>query len=456
MAATFYRSCEKEFANARTERKKPLHDPYRPANCRTTSTLPVELHFLAICRDAARVNSQKASTRMSQDTIVPEETVLTLAEAAQHADLTGEFPWTGIRAVHKAGLLESTVAVRYGGKGGTLSNAAHILAALGRGDPSVALITAMTIFTHLGQATKSHWPDDLYRRLLAEGKQKPLLINAARVEPELGSPARGGLPATRARRTANGWSISGRKRFVTGAYGVTHFLVWAHTDETPSRVGTFVVPNGLPGIQVIENWKSLGMRATGSHDVEYTGVEIPSENALDLVDPSVAQQDNRAHAAFNLALTAIYLGAAEAAQAAFIRFAHERVPANLGHPIARTDRFVTLSGEIDLLVSGAREIIFGALAASNADAERMIRARLVAGRQLREAVQIAVRGLGNPGLNEDLGLERHFRDIQSVLVHAPQEDTSISILGRSAFERWSREETVRTDRQQNVAVLRTA
>lgn len=404
---------------------------------------------------SASVNSQKVSTRMLHDTIVLEETVRVLAEAAPDADQTGNFPWTGIRAVHASGLLESTVAVRYGGKGGTLSDAAHILAALGRGDPSVALITAMTIFNHLGQATKNHWPDDLYRRLLAEGNNKPLLINAARVEPELGSPARGGLPATRARRTATGWSISGRKRFVTGAIGLTHFLVWAHTDETPSRVGTFVVPNGLSGIQIIENWKSLGMRATGSHDVEYTDVQIPLENVIDLVDPSVAQQDNRSHAAFNLALTAIYLGAAEAAQAAFIRFAHDRVPAKLGHPIARTERFVTLSGEIDLLISGARDIIFGALA-SNTNAEQMIRARLLAGRQLRDAVQIAVRSLGNPGLNEDLGLERHFRDVQSVLVHAPQEDTSIAILGRAAFDRWNRGEASQPSYRENVTVLKTA
>ncbi|TCU12898.1 acyl-CoA dehydrogenase family protein [Rhizobium sullae] len=393
---------------------------------------------------------------MSHDPTVLDATVRVLAEAAPDADQTGQFPWTGVRAVHAAGLLESTVATRYGGEGAMLSDAAHILAALGRGDPSVALISAMTIFNHLGQATKGHWPDDLYRRLLAEAKQRPLLLNAARVEPELGSPARGGLPATIARRTTNGWSITGRKRFVTGAYGLTHFLVWAHTDETASRVGTFVVPNGLPGIRVIENWKSLGMRATGSHDVEYTDVEIPAENVLELVDPSVAQQDNRGHAAITLALTAIYLGAAEAAQEAFIRFAHERVPANLGHPIARTERFVALSGEIDLLVSGARQIIFGALESKLDEAERLIRARLLAGRQIREAVQMAVRGIGNPGLNADLGLERHFRDIQSVLVHAPQEDTSVSILGRAAFDRWNRAEAAQSGYQKTLSILKTA
>ncbi|AYG69399.1 MULTISPECIES: acyl-CoA dehydrogenase family protein [unclassified Rhizobium] len=379
-----------------------------------------------------------------------------LADSAPEADRTGDFPWVGIRAVHQSGLLESTVASRYGGAGATLHEAATILAALGKGDPSVALISAMTIFNHLGQATKGHWPDDLYMSLLSQAKQHPLLLNAARVEPELGSPARGGLPATVARRAASGWSITGAKRFVTGARGLTHFLVWAHTDEAPARVGTFVVPNKLPGIRVIENWNSLGMRASGSHDVEYADVEIPLENVIDLVDPSIAQQDNRAHAAITLALTALYLGVAEAAQDAFIRFAHERVPTNLGHPIARTERFVTLSGEIDLLVSGARQIIFGALSDKHADAETHMRARLIAGRQLRDAVQVAVRGIGNPGLGSELGLERHFRDIQSVLVHAPQEDTSISILGRAAFEHWKSEKDTPSAPPVNLTVLKTA
>jgi alkylation response protein AidB-like acyl-CoA dehydrogenase len=393
---------------------------------------------------------------MPHDTSSLDATVRIVAEAAPDADRSGSFPWAGIRAVHESGLLETTVGTRFGGRGGSLYDAAQILAALGRGDPSVALITAMTIFNHLGQATRNHWPEDLYKRLLEEAKDRPLLLNAARVEPELGSPARGGLPATLARRTRNGWAINGHKRFVTGAHGLTHFLVWAHTDETTTRVGTFIVPNGLPGIEVIENWNSLGMRASGSHDVKYHDVEIPAENVLDLVDPSVAQQDNRAHAAMTLALTAIYLGVAEAAQAEFIRYAHERVPTNLGHPIARTERFVNLSGEIDLLVSGARQIIFDTLESGQGDPERLIRARIIAGRQLRDAVQIAVRSLGNPGLGGDLGLERHFRDIQAVLVHAPQEDTCISILGRAAFDRWRQDQAAVSQYSTDIPVLKTA
>ncbi len=122
---------------------------------------------------------------MSYDPTALEAAVRVVARAAPEADQTGQFPWTGIRAVNEAGLLESTVATRYGGPGGTLSTAAHILAALGRGDPSVALISAMTIFNHLGQAAKGHWPEGLYRELLSQARNQPLLLNAARVEPEV-------------------------------------------------------------------------------------------------------------------------------------------------------------------------------------------------------------------------------------------------------------------------------
>lgn len=375
---------------------------------------------------------------MSYSTIDLAEVTNKLAAGAPAADASGAFPWVGIEAVHAAGLLESTVATRFGGKGASVADVGRILAALGRGDPSVALISAMTIFTHLGQAATDRWPESLYRRLIEDARDRPILLNAARVEPDLGSPARGGLPDTLARRTATGWAISGRKRFVTGALGLTHFLVWARTDETPQRVGTFIVPSKLSGIKVIENWKSLGMRASGSHDVGFKDVEVPLEDVLDLVDVTIGTQDNRAHAAANVALTAIYLGAAEAASEAFIRFAHERVPANLGVPVARTDRFISAAGEIDLLVGGARQILFNALDHSLDEPENLIRARLLAARNIRDAVQLAVRTLGNPGLNGDLGIERHFRDIQSVLIHAPQEDTAVSILGRSAFDRWNR------------------
>lgn len=367
--------------------------------------------------------------------VVPSETLDRIRAAGIGADRTGSFPTEGIQAVQDAGLLQATVARRYGGPGGGFDTLVEIISQIGSADPSVALITTMTLSNHLAQADRGHWPDDHYRRIVEQGRTRPILLNAARVEPDLGSPSRGGLPQTRAHRTEKGWSITGTKRFVTGSEGLTHFLVWATTDETPTRVGTFIVPATTPGITIVRNWDSLGMRATSSHDVAFEGVEVPFGDVLDLVEIGKGQQDNLGHAILTLGLTSIYLGVGEAAAEAFARFAHDRVPANLGRPIAETDRIISVAGEIDLLVGSARTFLFDALRHHRQDPLHLMRARLIVGRQLQEAVGLAVKTLGNPGLAADLGLERHFRDIQAVLVHAPQEDTALTILGRSAFAR---------------------
>ncbi|MGA0540539.1 acyl-CoA dehydrogenase family protein [Neotabrizicola sp. VNH66] len=368
--------------------------------------------------------------------IVPPETLARIAAAGRVADRNGSFPAEGIQAVQDAGLLQATVARRYGGPGGGLDQMVQIISQIGRADPSVALIVTMTLANHLAQADRSHWPEDYYRQIVAEGRSRPILLNAARVEPDLGSPARGGLPQTRARRTATGWAISGTKRFVTGSEGLTHFLVWATTDESPARVGTFIVPAETPGITIIHNWDSLGMRATSSHDVSFDNVAVPLGQVLDLVEAGKGHQDNLGHAVLTLALTSIYLGAGEAAAEAFARFAHDRVPANLGRPIAETERIQTAAGEIDLLVGSARTFLFDALAHHRHDPLHLMRARLIVGRQLHAAAGLAVKTLGNPGLAAELGLERNFRDLQAVLVHAPQEDTVLTILGRSALTRF--------------------
>lgn len=367
---------------------------------------------------------------------VPPHTLARIALAAKEADRTGSFPVEGIAALQDAGLLQATVARRYGGPGGTIEDLVRIIAQIGTADPSVALIVTMTLANHLAQAERGHWPEDYYRQIVEQGRSRPILLNAARVEPDLGSPARGGLPQTRARRTATGWAISGVKRFVTGSEGLTHHLVWATTDETPARVGTFIVPGETPGVAIVKTWNSLGMRATASHDVVYDNVAVPAGHVLDLVEAGKGQQDNLGHAVLTLGLTSIYLGVAEAAAEAFARFAHDRVPANLGRPIAETERIITIAGEIDLLVGSARTFLFDALYHHRDDALHLMRARMIVGRQLQEAVALAVKALGNPGLSADLGLERHFRNIQAVLIHAPQEDTVLSILGRSAFARF--------------------
>ena len=212
------------------------------------------------------------------------EVTAALAAGAEGNDRTGSFPAAGIEAVHAAGLLTATIAECHGGPGAGLAQTVTILHALGRGDPSVALITAMTLLQHAAQARQETWPAALYAEVVAESVSRPVLINALRVEPELGTPARGGLPATTARRVPGGWSLTGRKIFSTGAVGLRWMVVWASTDEPTPRVGGFLVRSDAPGITIEPTWDHLGLRASRSDDVIFADTPVPADAVTGVTD----------------------------------------------------------------------------------------------------------------------------------------------------------------------------
>jgi alkylation response protein AidB-like acyl-CoA dehydrogenase len=366
-----------------------------------------------------------------------------LAATAEQYDRSAAFPWTPITALHETGVLTLGVGTRYGGQPLGVTDTARLLQALGQGDPSVALLTAMTVLQHALQDVAPFWPEELYRSVVQRAATEPVLLNAIRAEPELGAPARGGLPATRVRRTADGWVLDGRKAYGTGSEGLAYHLVWAATDDAAidggdPLLGHVVVPADAPGIEIVPTWDHLGLRATSTHDVVYRGVEVPAENFRG-VPASQPPGDLGGLALAGLAVPALYLGVARAAQEFFGRFAHERVPAALGRPIATTERIQTVAGEIEARLVGAEEVLYGLagrLDAGDRTARgRVLVAKLLVTRAAVEAVQLAVATLGNPALSRSNPLERHLRDVQCSRVHPPQDDAALLAAGRQALAR---------------------
>ena len=365
------------------------------------------------------------------------EVTRALAANAERNDRTADFPAEGIRLVHQAGLLTATVARRYGGPGGGLADTARILGALGRGDPSVALISAMTMFTHAAEAAAPTWPDDVYRAALAESVTDPVLINALRVEPELGTPARGGLPKTVARGIGGGdgagWSVTGRKIFSTGAEGLRYMAVFARTEDAEPRAGSFLVRNDAPGITIERTWDHLGLRASRSDDVSFDAT--PALAAI--LDP---RPDASLMAWNSLGLSSLYLGVASAARDWLLKFLSERSPASLGAPLATLPRFQTAVGEIESALGSAADLV-DALARRVDDGDQAALARapavkLVATRAAIGAVEQALALTGNNGLSRKNPLERHYRDVLCSRVHTPQDDSITLAAGRAALGRW--------------------
>jgi alkylation response protein AidB-like acyl-CoA dehydrogenase len=364
-----------------------------------------------------------------------------VAATAAEYDRTGAVPERGLQTAHRAGLLTATVAERYGGFGVGPRDTARILVALGAGDPSVALIAANTLAAHSAQAANAHWPEELYEKALARSVAGPTPINAIRAEPELGAPARGGLPKTTATRTRTGWKLHGRKAYATGGTALAFHTVWAIADEPGSdpqtpRVGHVIVPADLPGIGWVDTWDHLGLRASNTHDVVYDGVELPAEAFVEIPRGSdgVYRDPAATTAVGGFGHSAIYIGVAKAARAAFAEFAHARVPAALGRPIATTERIQTVAGEIDLQIAQAETLLHGGvLRVEEGDSSippQLSVIKVAIARAVVSAVQTSVAALGNPALSRNNSLERHLRDVLCVRVHPPQEDTALVAAGR--------------------------
>jgi alkylation response protein AidB-like acyl-CoA dehydrogenase len=363
-----------------------------------------------------------------------------LAARAEEHDRDASFPHEGIELVHRAGLLTATVGASADGPGGALADTVRILGALGAGDPAVALVTAMTLFTHAAQARTPFWPDETYREVLAESAERATLINALRVEPDLGTPVRGGLPATVARRRGDHWELTGRKIFSTGAVALRWMLVWARTDEEQPRVGSFLVRSGSPGLTVEPTWNHLGLRASRSDDVLLDAVPVPLGQVAGLALPGADGGRDQVAGAYNsLGLTALYLGVARTAQTWLTGFLHERTPTALGAPLASLERFQSAVGEIEVTLNGAERLVTALAEAVDAGdrvaAEQAAGAKVVGTRAAIDAVQQAVALIGNNALTYDNPLQRHLRNVLCSRIHTPQDDTVLLAAGQSALRR---------------------
>ena len=364
-----------------------------------------------------------------------------IAATADEYDRSGAIPWKGIEAAQRAGLLTASIGAQYGGFGAGPREIIRILTAIGEGDASVGLIAANLLMTHAGQAAHPHWPVGYYEDLLQKSQSGPALVNAIRAEPELGAPARGGLPKTTATRTADGWILNGHKGYASGGTGLAYHVVWAVADEPTGnpdqpRVGHIVVPADLPGITWVDTWDHLGLRASNTHDVIYDNVELPLDAFVEI--PRGADGVYRDPAAMagpqGFGHPALYIGVARAARSAFAHYARNRVPSALGKPIASTERIQSVAGEINLQIVQAETLLHGALlridAGDTSVGPDLSSVKVAIARSVIAATQTAVAALGNPGLSKQNSLERHLRDALCIRVHPPQEDTVLLAGGR--------------------------
>jgi alkylation response protein AidB-like acyl-CoA dehydrogenase len=369
-----------------------------------------------------------------------EELARDFAERAAHYDRTAEFPFANFERLRGAGILNLTVAERYGGQQAGLELACRVIERIAAGEPSTALVYAMHLIYHALPARTGTWNAIAHERMCREALKGIALVNVMRVEPELGTPTRGGLPSTIAERVAGGWRLTGRKMYATGSPLLRYFITWARTAGDDPAVGWFAIPREAPGWRIAETWDHMGMRATGSHDLLLEGVEIADEYALDVRKPPDWLPPDPAQGAWNnLVLAALYHGIARAAATWLKGYLHERKPSNLGASLATLPRFQSAVGEMEALLFTSERLIYDLAAeidragARGKAASQTSMAKYVATNNAVKAVDIALSLVGNPGLARTNPLERHHRDVLCSRIHMPQDDMVLLMTGKAAL-----------------------
>ena len=338
--------------------------------------------------------------------------------------------------MRKAGVLRITVPARMGGLGGSVVDACVALEKLSAALGSAGLAANMHVQYIGGALVSGLWPPDLLDGFLTGVVEHGWFINNCQAEPEMGSPARGGLPATTATRVEGGWRIDGRKSWSTASRFLTHLGVSAtiRAPGIPEHLGQFLVHADAPGVSIDPTWQALAMRESASHDLVFDGVFVPDADVIRVSPGGDAFAPPLDVAPWHgLPFSATYVGIAVAARNWVAQFAATRTPTNLGHPIGELPAVRSKLGEIDVLLMTARRLVFDTARdwvecrADRRDiAAQVPLVKYVATNNAVRVTDLALRIAGGVGLAEANPLERCFRDVRAGLIHPPMDDVALA------------------------------
>jgi alkylation response protein AidB-like acyl-CoA dehydrogenase len=363
------------------------------------------------------------------------------ADRAAAHDAGGRFPAADVDDLRAAGLLGLMVPPRLGGAGAGFADYAAVATELAAGAGATALLFNMHASV---TGALAGTPDDLARavgapeswfaardRILADAADGAFYAVAMS---ERGAGSRLSQVTTSYTRTGGGYRITGAKAFVSGAGHADAYLVAARSAETGPDgapvVSQFLVPAGA-GVAVEETWDSLGMRATGSHDV-HLDVEVPADALLGGLEGLALLLAQVMPQWLVASYAAVYVGVARSAVDAAVDHRRARDLAHLPAARARIGRADAAVAAADLAVREAARRVDADPGA--VETNRWVwRAKLLAGDTAAQVAASMLEAAGTGASRRGHPLERIFRDARCGALQPATSDVCADWLGVSAL-----------------------
>jgi alkylation response protein AidB-like acyl-CoA dehydrogenase len=345
------------------------------------------------------------------------------AERIAEHDASDSFVAQNYVALKEHGLLAAGIPSELGGGGATIAELCAMIRTLARHCSSTAL--ALSMHTHLVGTMTWNWrngnkaPEGMLKRVAAE---KLVLVSTGGSDWLDGS---GKLV-----KVDGGYRLTGRKIFSSGVPAGDLLMTCGILDDPESGKSVLHFPISLKaeGVKVLDTWRTLGMRATGSNDVELTDVFVP-DAVIGMKRPA-GKWHPSVHAVAMIAfpiLYGAYVGVAEAARDVALRLAaKKRDDANLQMLVGEMETHLVTAQ----LAHYSTVTLASTATPGPATSMAMVARRMLIANGVLRTVDKALEVAGGAAFYRAAGLERLFRDAQGVRFHPVQEKPGMKLIGR--------------------------
>jgi len=316
----------------------------------------------------------------------------------------------------------------HGGAGGRFFHSVLAVEELSRVDPSVGVL--VDVQNTLVINAVMHWgSDDIKRKYLP--KFTTNMIGAYCLS-EAGSGSDAFAMAARATETADGFTINGRKLWITNGNEADMFIVFTNVNPDAGYRGitAFIVDRGTPGFTVGKKEDKLGIRASSTCELLFEDCVVPKSQILGEVGKGYKVAIETLNEG-RIGIGAQMLGLAQGALDHTVRYIKERK--QFGKPIAEFQAIQWKLADMATEIDAARLLVYRAAwlkQEGRAHTEEGAKAKLfaseVARRQTAEAIQI----LGGYGYTKEFPVERYYRDAKITEIYEGTSEIQRLVIAR--------------------------
>ncbi|MEV6241980.1 acyl-CoA dehydrogenase family protein [Lentzea sp. NPDC051838] len=327
----------------------------------------------------------------------------------------------------EVGFLGLGIDEEYGGSGGDNLAYCLVLEEVARGDSAVRGIISVS----LGLVAKSiakHGTEEQKRRWLPGLTSGEQIGCFALTEPGTGSDA--GSLATKAAKTDNGWTINGRKVFITNGTWADVALVFARTGGPgPKGISAFLVPTDTRGFTATEIKGKLGMRGQATAEITLEDVHVPDDALLSEAGFKLAMQ---ALDKGRMSVAAGCVGAARGAFEAALKYSQERE--QFGKPIAGFQLVQELLADMAVETDAARLLTWRVADLADRDqpfSTEASMAKLYASEAAVKVANNAIQVFGGYGYIDEYPVGKYLRDARVTTLYEGTSQIQKLLIGRA-------------------------